>query len=119
MTSTRMATIAALVLGCASAVEPVEDARGDATLMFVEIEGPLDELRRLRAIAGLVLERGASDAGEGRGRVGVMVRRRSALREVEARGLAVRVVMDEAEARRRIEAERDAIQAAAEDGHPP
>lgn len=97
----------------ASHDEPVERAE-DATVMFVDIEGRLDELRALRGIDGLVLERGAANVRGDRFHVGAMVRRRSALRAVEARGLLVRIVMDEAEARRRMAAEREAARRAAQ-----
>jgi hypothetical protein len=86
----------------------------DATVMFVDIEGTLDELRALRGIEGLELERGASNVRGDRFHVGAFVRRRSALRAVEARGLMVRIVMDEAEARRRMAAEQEAMRRAAE-----
>jgi len=80
--------------------------------MFIDIEGPLVELAALRGIAGLELERGASPVGGGRHRVGAYVSRKGALSEVRARGLTTRVVMDEAEARRRIEVEREQIRKA-------
>lgn len=106
-------------LGCGGAPEPPAASRevtaepADATVMFIDIEGTLDELRALRGIDGLELERGASNAGGDRFHVGGYVRRRSALREVEARGLLVRIVMDEAAARRRMAAEQEAMQRAA------
>ena len=85
-------------------------------MMFIEIEGTLAELAALRGIDGLEIERGASDIGGGRHRVGAMVRRKGALLDIQARGLKTRVVMDEAEAQRRMEAERQDMEKAADAG---
>jgi hypothetical protein len=91
---------------------PVQQASGDAgdkTVMFIEIEGTLAELAALKQIDGLDLERGASDIGGGRHKVGAMVTRKGALLDIQARGLKTRIVMDEAEAARRMQAEREEI----------
>lgn len=91
---------------------PVPQASGDAgdkTVMFIEIEGTLAELAALKTIDGLELERGASDIG-GRHKVGAMVRRKGVLLDVQARGLKTRVVMDEEEANRRMEVERQQME---------
>jgi hypothetical protein len=79
------------------------------TTMFIEIEGTKAELRALQGIAGLDLERGASDLGGGRFKVGAMVRRKGAMLDIQARGLAVRVIMDEAEVQRRIDEEQESF----------
>lgn len=84
---------------------------GDKTIMFIEIEGTLAELAALRGIDGLEMERGASDIG-GRHRIGAMVTRKGALLDIHARGLETRVVMDEAEAQRRMQVEREEIEKA-------
>jgi hypothetical protein len=94
---------------------PVQQASGDVgdkTVLFIEIEGTLAELAALKEIDGLDLERGASDLGGGRHKVGAMVTRKGTLLEVQARGLETRIVMDEAEAERRMQAERDEIERA-------
>ncbi len=89
-----------------------DEPSDDATVMFVDIEGTLDELRALRSIDGLELERGAGNVDGDRFHVGAYVSRRRALRAVEARGCLVRIVMDEAEARRRMAAEQEAFRRA-------
>ena len=79
------------------------------TTMFIEVEGTKAELRALQGIAGLELERGATDLGGGRFKVGAMVRRKGAMLDIQARGLAVRVIMDEAEAQRRMDEEQESF----------
>lgn len=98
---------------------PVQQGPGDAgdkTVMFIEIEGTLPDLAALKGLAGLELERGAADIGGGRHRVGAMVTRKGALLDVQARGLKTRIVMDEAEAERRMQVEREEIQRAGDAG---
>jgi hypothetical protein len=98
---------------------PVQQAPGDVggkTVMFIEIEGTLPELAALKGIDGLELERGASDIGGGRHRIGAMVTRKGALLDVQARGLKTRIVMDEAEAERRMQVEREEIERAGDAG---
>jgi hypothetical protein len=80
--------------------------------MFIEIQGTLAELAALKTIDGLDLERGATDIGGGRHKIGAMVTRKGALLDIQTRGLETNVVMDEAEAERRMQVEREEIQKA-------
>ena len=60
-------------------------------MMFVHIEGTLDELRGLTTLKGLELQRGAHDLGGGRWRASGVVRVKSLIDDIKARGLTVTV----------------------------
>ena len=78
------------LLGCAAPRVEGGDPSADAMLMFVDVEGSLDELRSCGASRARA---GRGDGPERRYHIGATVRRRSALRVL----VVVRVVLDEAE----------------------
>jgi hypothetical protein len=85
-------------------------------MMFVQIEGSLDELRGLQRVEGLRLQRGAHDLGGGRWRASAYLTSKTTLAEVQARGLTVRVTMDEDEVNRRVQVDKEMMKEAHRDG---
>src|SRR5687768_12178278 len=110
-----LATAATILLAAAcsgprdAAPQRAPSSSGDDTMMFIEIEGTRDEIRGLNDIDGLELSRGGEDLGGGRIKTRAFVRRNAAIDEIRARGLTVRVTKDEAEIKRRIQKDQDAI----------
>lgn len=121
----RMWMVVVVVLACSSniaqpdhgsAPTPVSSAAaGDDTMMFVHIEGTLDELRGLTTLKGLELQRGAHDLGGGRWRASGVVRVKSLIDDIKARGLTVTVTMDEDEVDRRVKADHEMMKDAVRD----
>lgn len=85
-------------------------------MMFIEIEGTRDQIKDLNTVRGLELPRGGTPLGGGQYRTTGFLTRNEAVAEIEARGLRVRIVMDEAEVKRRIQDEQDGIQRAKDAG---
>ena len=74
-------------------------------MVFVQIEGTLDELRGVAKLAGLQLSRGAHDLGGGRWRAAGVVESKAVLDELAARGLKVTITLDENAVDRRLKNE--------------
>jgi hypothetical protein len=72
-------------------------------MIQVEMEGPLDVLRRNTVMRGLEIQRRVDDLGGGRARAYALITIAGVVADLEGQGLTVRVVMDEAEMDRRIE----------------
>jgi hypothetical protein len=85
-------------------------------MMFIEVEGTRDQIKDLNSVQGVERPRGGSDIGGGKYRQTVFITRKEAIAEIEARGLMVRVVLDEDEVKRRIEDEQRGIQRAKDAG---
>jgi hypothetical protein len=106
--------VAALALAATPACKAREPSRtppsarsegADKTAIFIQIEGPLPDLQGLARIEGLDLQRGAHDLGGGRYRASAFAESKAAVDEVRARGLVVKVIMDEDETKRRMDAD--------------
>lgn len=90
--------------------EDIDAGSDDDTAMFVHVEGPLDELRGATMLPGIEFQRRLDHLDGGLGRAYAFVTRKSTLEILRARGLVVRVSMDEAETTRRIQADYERMQ---------
>jgi hypothetical protein len=81
-------------------------------MIFVTIDGPLDDLRDLAGLPELHLQRGVRDLGAGQWRATGVVQDTSALDAIRAKGLTVTITMDEDEVKRRVAADQSMMKPA-------